>query len=247
MHQEKEPPRHSRERRVILFRHGFSQGNHLGLLHQASDSKLTDLGRTQSVLLGEFLKNEGVQCIYTSGAERTLETAALVGAPLGLVPHRLDILRELRTPQSVKRIMWGGDESRLPDSMLPEFMENRTLASRPQHQLDDGESLVELENRAADCLLFFQEQSHRVIAACSHGGMIRTIVAYVNWCLMTGGAGLDIKAFRMMYQQPLDNAGLVVLSFEKNPITGIVQWHMESWNERSYLGALRVTARTARH
>ncbi|MDV2990477.1 MAG: 2,3-bisphosphoglycerate-dependent phosphoglycerate mutase [Chroococcidiopsis sp. SAG 2025] len=65
-----------RATRVILVRHGQSTYNALGLYQGSSDeSVLTEVGRTDARLTGDFLKGVVFDAIYSSSLKRAQETA----------------------------------------------------------------------------------------------------------------------------------------------------------------------------
>ncbi len=66
----------NRHTRVILLRHGQSTYNSLGLYQGCSDRpNLTELGRHQAQLTGEFLQGIAFDAIYASPLQRAMETA----------------------------------------------------------------------------------------------------------------------------------------------------------------------------
>jgi broad specificity phosphatase PhoE len=80
---------------LILVRHGETLGNREGRF-QRYDTPLSDLGRAQAARLAERIAGEGpIHAIYTSDLARAHETAAIVGARIGLTPAPDRALREL--------------------------------------------------------------------------------------------------------------------------------------------------------
>jgi broad specificity phosphatase PhoE len=80
---------------LVLVRHGETAGNRDGR-YQTYDTPLSDLGRTQAARVAERLAAEGpVHALYSSDLTRTMETAAVIGARLGLRPIPERALREL--------------------------------------------------------------------------------------------------------------------------------------------------------
>jgi phosphoserine phosphatase len=68
--------RNNRRTRVILLRHGQSTYNSLGLYQGCSDRpSLTELGRHQAQLTGEFLQGVSFDVVYASPLQRAMETA----------------------------------------------------------------------------------------------------------------------------------------------------------------------------
>src|SRR6266508_5573786 len=80
---------------LVLVRHGETAGNRDGR-YQTYDTPLSDLGRAQAARVAERLAAEGpVHALYSSDLTRTMETAAVIGARLGLRPIPERALREL--------------------------------------------------------------------------------------------------------------------------------------------------------
>jgi len=82
---------------VYLVRHGETAGNRV-LRYQPYDTPLSEAGRAQAQRVAERLKAEpACTALYASDLTRTLETAAAIGAALGLDPIPEPRLRELDT------------------------------------------------------------------------------------------------------------------------------------------------------
>jgi probable phosphoglycerate mutase len=60
-----------------------------------ADSPLTERGRSQAVALAERLRGERIERLYASPLPRARDTAAAVGAALGLTPVTVPALREM--------------------------------------------------------------------------------------------------------------------------------------------------------
>jgi glucosyl-3-phosphoglycerate phosphatase len=85
--------------RALLLRHGESAHNaHTGAeaLGQDEGDRLTERGREQARAAGLALAEYGVTELLTSPMRRATETAAAVGATLGLEPAVLPYVDELR-------------------------------------------------------------------------------------------------------------------------------------------------------
>ncbi|OKH21872.1 hypothetical protein NIES593_14485 [Hydrococcus rivularis NIES-593] len=117
-----------RNTRVILLRHGQSTYNALGLYQGSSDRpNLTELGRQQAQLTGEFLKGIPFDAIYASPLQRAKETAKAVVRSrtqdayptIHIVPH----LRETELPA------WQGLSFQFVKEQFPE--EYRCWKQRP--------------------------------------------------------------------------------------------------------------------
>jgi broad specificity phosphatase PhoE len=79
----------------VLVRHGETAGNRDGR-YQMYDTPLSDVGRAQAARVAVRLAAEGpASALYSSDLKRTMETAAIIGAWLGLRPTPARALREL--------------------------------------------------------------------------------------------------------------------------------------------------------
>jgi len=81
--------------RVFLVRHGATLLTAEDRFAGTTDVELSDEGRRQAEHLGERLAGERIAAAYCSPLRRTLETAAIVAKPHGLVPAARDGLREI--------------------------------------------------------------------------------------------------------------------------------------------------------
>ena len=80
--------------RLILCRHGESEGNRDGRFGGHGPTALTERGRAQAQATGLRLRHEGADAIYCSDLVRARETAELIGQPLSLTPELTPALRE---------------------------------------------------------------------------------------------------------------------------------------------------------
>lgn len=66
--------------RIILVRHGESEGNERGLFRGRTDFPLTERGRTQARELAQALTGKDIRAVYTSPLIRARETAELIAS-----------------------------------------------------------------------------------------------------------------------------------------------------------------------
>lgn len=81
--------------RVALVRHGATTLSAEDRFAGSTDVELSDTGRAQARALAERLTGEPIAAVYASPLRRTLETAAILGAPHGLSPLPREALREM--------------------------------------------------------------------------------------------------------------------------------------------------------
>ena len=80
--------------RFFLVRHGQSEANAKSVVQGLMDFRLDDSGRAQASALGLWLKDKGIEKIYSSPLVRASETASILAEKLGL--PRPEIVGELR-------------------------------------------------------------------------------------------------------------------------------------------------------
>ena len=81
--------------RLYLIRHGATTLSSEDRFSGGTDVDLSKEGRWQAECLSKRLANDQISAIYTSPMRRTMETAAIIGAPYQLQPELRDGLREI--------------------------------------------------------------------------------------------------------------------------------------------------------
>lgn len=81
--------------RIYLVRHGATVLSAEDRFAGATDVDLSDEGRRQVAALAERLADDQVTAVYASPMKRTLETAAILGRPFGLLPILREGLKEI--------------------------------------------------------------------------------------------------------------------------------------------------------
>lgn len=155
---------------VLLARHGETDDNREPLRFQGwRDTPLNDLGRRQAGELAERVQDEGIVSLWSSDLKRASETAAIVGAHLGLRP-RLDArLREANR---------GAWEGRLFADVQREEPERYAAWMRAgeEFRFPGGESLREQLDRVGACVDEIRRSAQLPALAVCHGGSIRVML-----------------------------------------------------------------------
>jgi probable phosphoglycerate mutase len=131
---------------------------------------LNEAGRTQARRLAERLAQAPITAIYSSPLERALETAAPVAERLGL---ELQIRADL---SEVRFGAWTGCTIQELDAMplWRQFNSQRSMTRIP-----GGEMMAEVQARMIATLAELQQRhGPEVIAAVSHGDVIRAALVY---------------------------------------------------------------------
>jgi uncharacterized phosphatase len=157
---------------ILLLRHGQSEWNAVHRWQGTADSPLTELGRRQAAeTAGQLAALDEFHTLWSSHLSRAAETAAIVGAALGLGPPRTDTrLREAfagawegLTPELIEA-GWPGwlDQHRRPDDFEPfDAVVDRVHAAL-------SEIVAEVAGRIRD-------RPFRILTV-THSGVIRSLV-----------------------------------------------------------------------
>jgi len=177
--------------RLILVRHGESEGNRDRTFTQHVDVPLTELGREQARAAGERIaKLFKPTRIFASPYQRARNTAEIIGERVNLPVEIEPDLRE----QSFGVFAGKPYESMLSDAA---FHEGPRWSWRPK----EGESLVDVYERAVPAFERIARAwvGHDVVVV-SHGGVMLALCAFVG-----GGWEKQLIA---------PNAGIVVVEHD---------------------------------
>ena len=170
---------------VYLARHGESDWNAANRFQGHSDRPLTERGRRQAEALAEAAAaTEALDAVYSSPLRRAFDTAAVVGARLGLEPVPVADLREVDV---------GGWAGLSRDEVQARFPDGFARWLDGGEGWTDGESYGEMSDRVLSALLRIAaaHPGDRILVV-SHGGPIRAIQA--------AAAGMDVHAYRRLHR-----------------------------------------------
>jgi len=163
--------------RVLLVRHGQSQGNAEGRFGGHTDTPLSKRGRKQAKLTAELLASEKLDAIYSSDLRRAVQTAEPLARATGLEVTRTFALRE-RSVGLMEGLTFEEAAAAHPE-------EYASLLRRDfERVLAGGESYRQLLDRAAAELDRAVER-HRggTVALFSHTGTICILVLHLMGAL----------------------------------------------------------------
>ncbi|WP_028458902.1 histidine phosphatase family protein [Chloroflexus sp. Y-396-1] len=158
--------------RLIIVRHGESEWNRINRYQGQQDAPLSELGRKQAAALGERLKHEKIDVVYSSRLQRAAHTAqAIVAHHPGLEIIYDDALLEINHGE------WEG-------KYLHEIMERYADGLREwrQHptrsQMPGGESFSNVLKRVLD----FRERicnihANQTVLISTHDVIVKILVA----------------------------------------------------------------------
>ncbi|HJQ34832.1 MAG TPA: histidine phosphatase family protein [Pyrinomonadaceae bacterium] len=163
--------------RVLLVRHGQSQGNAEHRFGGHSPTPLSELGRRQAEATARSLAAEGVNAIYSSDLLRAVQTAEPLARATGLEIRRTAALRE-RSVGLMEGLTFEEAAAAHPE-------EYAALLRRDfEHVLAGGESYRQLLDRASAELDAAVER-HRggTVALFSHTGTICILALHLMGAL----------------------------------------------------------------
>lgn len=202
----------SNRTRFCLVRHGETEWNAERRIQGQIDIALNDTGHRQAALAGRWLRNAGIDAIYSSDLQRAWATARAIGDALGLSPAAVPEMRERRYG-IFEGLTFPELKARHPESYAA--YERRD----PDYAFETGESLRQMFDRVTGKLV---ELAHghvgQTIVVVMHGGVLDIINRFVR------GNPL---------QQPRDflipNAGLNWVEWADGA------WSIAAWGDTSHL------------
>lgn len=152
--------------KLLLARHGQSQGNEKGLVQGSLDPGLTARGQRQARALGKLLKSEHITASYASPLRRARETAELAGQSPTLEPA----LRESRMGKL------EGMTHEQVEQTYPHLFEK--FFGDPRYKMPEGESLLEVQKRVRPFLrMLYREHLDEVVFVAAHNTVNRVLLA----------------------------------------------------------------------
>lgn len=157
--------------RIFMVRHGATVLTAEDRFAGATDVALSEEGRDQARRLAARLRGEAIEAVYASPLGRTMETAAILAAPLGVPVTARDGLREIshgRWEQMTRREV----EERFPDEAAEWDKDPYTFAPI------GGESGLAVTARALPVLIeIVRAHPGQCVLVVSHKATIRLLLS----------------------------------------------------------------------
>jgi broad specificity phosphatase PhoE len=170
----------------VLIRHGESTWNAAGRWQGTGDSPLSERGREQALRLASELADEGIEMIVASDLTRAVETAAILGDVLGVVPVCDERLRELDVGRWTG--LTRGEIENLDREQLAQFERGGSEA-----RAGGGECRREIGDRVQSTVAeIAKRQPGRCVAIVAHLGVVSALLAgaelaNAEWRRVTAG------------------------------------------------------------
>lgn len=158
--------------RILVIRHGESEGNLLGVFLGHTDLDLTERGRAQAELVGEHLKSIPFDKIYSSDLIRAHHTALPLSEKTGIPVITRKDLREI----------FAGEWEMKPYDKLAEPHEGAFeiwMRDLGRARCPGGESVAELYDRVAKAITeIARENDGKTVAVFTHATPIKVFFTY---------------------------------------------------------------------
>ncbi len=158
--------------RMIIVRHGESEWNRIHRYQGQLDAALSELGRLQAAALAERLRDEQLDCIYTSPLQRAAFTAEAIARFHPDIPLRPDTaLLEIHHGE------WQGKYANEVEQMFGDGLrEWRRYPTRSQ--MPGGESFSNVLKRTLDFKeRVLQEHAGQSILVSTHDVVLKILIA----------------------------------------------------------------------
>jgi len=182
------------------------------LLHSATETPLTELGREQAIKVAERLKGEPFQFAYTSDLSRAFDTGSAIVKRLN---NNLHLIKD----ENLRGKNFGRFENK------PCFLFSEALreSQKPKEEFHDDsmESNEALENRGKT---FLRERIEEIlvrgrrdanILVTSHGGLIRAMVLYLKKNAKTD----NLPELKKLYEMWPKNVGVSKLKITVDKVS----------------------------
>ncbi|XP_030538798.1 phosphoglycerate mutase-like protein 4 isoform X4 [Rhodamnia argentea] len=159
---------------IVVVRHGETDWNADGRFQGTLDVELNEIGRRQSIAVGERLSKEcKISAIYSSDLKRAFETAKLIATACG----GLEVIKD----PGLRERNFGelqGLQPHAAASAYPEAYKALRSQKTDQEIPGGGESIDQVYQRCTTSLrnISMKHKGERVVAV-THGGVLRTLHA----------------------------------------------------------------------
>ena len=154
----------------LLIRHAEHARGSDVIVGRSAEVPLSTRGRAQAVALADRLASLSVASVHASPLDRTMETARCIADRLRLpVEPCADLLE----------VDYGDWSGATLDALHVDEHWTNWNSFRSGHRVPNGESMVEAQSRIVGWMIAqHAEQSGRMVAAVSHGDLVRAALAH---------------------------------------------------------------------
>lgn len=121
--------------RVVLVRHGETEGNVRGIVQGQSDTPLTEKGIASTIRKAEKLSGFSFDAVYCSDLNRTVDT-------LKRMQGQMEKLPEAVYTRDLREIDFGDLTGRLKKDIMPIILEHKASPDRPYPNGESGGAFI---------------------------------------------------------------------------------------------------------
>ena len=201
--------------KFILVRHGQSEGNAVQTFLGHTDMGLTVLGHKQAQVTAEYLKDAGIDVIYTSDLIRAYDTAKCIGEATGIPLIASPELREIYAGK------WEGmNFQKIADT----YAEYQTwLTDIGNAVCTGGESVRDLQKRInAELVKIASLNDGKTVCVATHGTPLRVMT-----CIWQNLSLSEAKNIPWV-----SNASVTTVTYDSG------KWHIENIGYDEHLSGL---------
>lgn len=155
---------------IIVWRHGRTRYNQLGLLQGQLNIDLDEVGRTQAVTAAEWLAKREPEAVVASDLRRAVQTAGELARRTGL---------EITTDPGLREQNFGDWEGLAHDDIARRWPEEQAVWESGDSQAapPGGESRAQAGLRVAEAIRRHAEAVEGTLVVTGHGASLRCAVA----------------------------------------------------------------------
>ncbi|WP_238882206.1 alpha-ribazole phosphatase [Clostridium sp. YIM B02551] len=158
--------------KILLVRHGETEGNFKGLYQGKSEYALNEEGEKQAIKLGELLKEYNISKVYCSPQKRCIETLQLMNKKF----KDIVLSEELREIDFGK---WEGLSYKDIERLFPGEWKS-FIADYISFTFPEGDSFKDFYYRCNSFLdKLRSDKDNEVILIVTHGGVIRALFSSI--------------------------------------------------------------------
>lgn len=157
---------------LYIVRHGQTEWNVHHRMQGHQDSPLTELGKKQAQWLGEALRSDHLDVIYSSSSPRAYHTADLIREDRKIAIHERDDLKEINLG------IWEG---RTQDEVKATFAEqfDHFWHNPADFQVENSETFEQVKERAISLLNeILRRHEGQSILIVTHTVVVKLLMAY---------------------------------------------------------------------
>ncbi|MEF0943700.1 histidine phosphatase family protein [Rhizobium sp. BR 362] len=157
---------------IFLVRHAAHDNVGSFLAGRMEDVVLGEAGRAQAERLGQRMKREDIEAIYTSPRERTRETAAAIAKASNLGPPQI--------AEALDEVNFGDWTGKTFDMLNQDPQWRRWNSVRSLSRTPGGESMLDVQHRILGLIeTLLNNGGGKRLALVSHGDVLKAAVCHI--------------------------------------------------------------------